>query len=453
LRLVLPRFTTAAGDFSNWINLRQAPSRARVSAGAFDVSTPPARPASSSGALWAAAGSLLLLTIAWHWPGKLIGDSITQLSEIESGRLTDWHPPLMAVIWRALGSTPQSMLVLQASLYWLGLALLADRLRLQAGTRWAYAMLLIGLTPMSFIYLGVIQKDTLMTALFILAVGMSVRSVPAYGLVPAFVGMLVRANAVFAMPPLVVRSRRIAPTIALCLVLALLLVPVSRFINLSLLGAERSNVEKTLQLFDLAGIQKISGRRDLGPDIASCYSPFYWDSLEYGCQAFARSRDDLAGTWLGAIVSEPVAYARHRVSHFNHAIFFAVPPLQECIGNAGQYAAACGSGEATLLKDAIVRNAFLWPVTWLVVGTFLLFMRLEPTARVLTLSGVLYGIAYLIIGVASGFRYFYWTEFAIQVALVWQLATAGLPQWRRIVAAVAVTWAIGYAWRYGSWLF
>jgi hypothetical protein len=403
------------------------------------------------GNVWVVASVLALLTIVLSWPGSLIGDSLNQLAEIKRGRLTDWHPPLMAVIWRALGATPQSMLVLQTSIYWFGFALIADELRRVADLKWGFAILIVGLTPMSLIYIGVVQKDTLLTAFFILSVGLSVRFGRVYGVIPGLLAALTRANAVFAFPPLIINKQRLSTNIALCLAISLALIPASQFVNLSLVGAERSNVEKSLQLFDMAGIESVSGRQFLGPSVSRCYSPFYWDTLELDCGAFKGSGQDLTRPWINAIAAEPIAYLGHRLNFYNHTIFFLVPPLQECVYVPRWH--DCAPGGNSLLKDAVVRNAFLWPVTWLVVGVMLLFMPLERTARMLTLSGLFYGLGYLVVGVASGFRYFYWTELAIQVGLVWQIATGGLPKWRWIAAAVLLLWVIGYAYRYGPFLF
>ncbi|MDB5699786.1 MAG: hypothetical protein JWN69_2590 [Alphaproteobacteria bacterium] len=400
--------------------------------------------------LWGVAGLLALAILLLHWPGALIGDSVSQLEEIRTGHLRDWNPPLMATIWRALGATPQAMLLVQVPLYWFGLALLAHRLRQESSARWGYAMLVVGLTPMSLIYLGRIQKDTLLVSLLLLVTGLTVQFGRAAGLVPALLGMLTRANAIFAVPPLFLRSRQLPVLLVVSLAVAAALVPVSQFINLSLLGAERSHVEKSLQLFDLAGIEVNSGRRVIGPEVSRCYSPFYWDTLQRDCNALDRTPADLTAAWIAAIGAEPLAYFRHRLTHFNHSIYFLVPPMQDCVYVPSHH--ACGPGEQNLLKDALVRNALLWPVTWLVVGALLLFMPLTHPARALTLSGMLYGLSYLVVGVASGFRYFYWTELAVQAALVWQLATAGLPRWRLLILAVAATWAAGYAYRYGPLL-
>lgn len=397
--------------------------------------------------VWLVAGALAVATIVLRWPGTLIGDNLRQLQEIQTGRITDWHPPLMTVIWRALGATPQSMLLLQVPLYWAGIALIADALRRETSLKWALAVLLTGLTPMSLLYLGTIQKDTLLVALLLVTAGFSLRFGRSWALASGLLAALTRVNAIFAVPPLFVTRQRLLPTVLVCAALSAALLPVSQFINHKVLGAERSHVEKALQLFDIAGIEHHSGKTFLNPDFSRCYSVFYWDSLELDCQAFARTPDSLATTWMKAIREEPLAYAAHRLDHFNHTIFFLVPPLQECV-YVPKHHPNCGPGGDGLLKDAVLRNAFLWPVTWLAIGVSLLFMRLELPVRMFALSGLLYGGGYLLVGVAAGFRYFYWTELAVQLAIVWQLATIGIPHWRRIAALVASIWLIGYAYRY-----
>ena len=404
------------------------------------------RSLSDRGYVWLSSLILALLTIALRWPGSLIGDSVVQLAEIRSGHLTDWHPPLMTVVWRAMGTNAQAMLVLQNLLYWLGFGLLADRL-LQDGRRnWAGLMLVVGLSPLSLNYLGTIQKDTLLTSLFVLATGLTACFGARAGIVSAFIGVLTRANAVFAFGPYAARTRSRWRTILLSLILAAILVPVSSVINHRILGAASSHVEKSLQLFDLAGIERYSGQHVLGPEFSRCYSSFYWDSLELGCNAFTRTPQNITSRWLNAIADEPVAYARHRLSNFNHNIYFLVPPLQEC-ALVPQFHQNC-RGSPSLLMDAISRNALFWPVTWLVLGLILLSLPLDPLAETLVLSALLYGFAYLIVGVASGFRYFYWTELAVQVALVWQAATVGLPQWGRLLFPIMLLWMIGYLYRY-----
>ena len=119
-----------------------------------------------------------------------------------------------------------------------------------------------------------------------------------------------------------------------------------------------------------------------------------------------------------------MAYAEHRIDYFNSTIYFLTPFMSECV-YASKHHEECERPHG-LLRDALKNNAFFWPVTWLLIGVILMFFPLARVARMLVLSGLLYGFGYLLVGIATGFRYFYWTELAIQLALVWQWATIGL---------------------------
>jgi len=399
----------------------------------------------SNPSIWVAASALFALMVAVDWPGHAIGDNVRQLAEISAGQISDWHSPFHSTIWSLLGGSSAAMLVLQLAVYWLGLALVAEALAKRAGVRWGLAVLALSFTPLSFLYLGRTQKDTFMVAWLVLALGLNLRFGKAAGVLPALFGMLSRANAVFAVPSLFLGTRSLFRNVAIGLAVAVAMVPVSRFINYDILHARYSHVERSLMLFDIAGIEEFSGATDIQPQLSRCYTPFWWDRLEIQCHAFSNSAGDLTATWLKAIAAHPGAYLWHRLRAFNSNIYFLVPARQDCLGT---FSPDCSDGPHAVLKDAVSRNPLFWPVTWLLIGSSMLFTRLEPVARALVLSGLLYGFSYLVFGVAAGFRYFYWTELAIQLAMVWQLATSGLPQWRRIAVAVAAMWIAGLAFRY-----
>lgn len=398
---------------------------------------------------WIVAASLFALLTLLYWPGQLIGDNARQLLEITSNTISDWHSPWHSTLWKLLGAPrTEPMLVVQLALYWSGFALIADALRRRAGLRWALAMLAVGLTPLSLLYLGRLQKDTFEVASLVLAAGLIARQARFAALVALLSGMLSRMNAVFAVGPMVLRNdRHRLRDIGLALMLSLALIGLSGIINYGLLDAQHSQVEKSLQLFDIAGIEHFSGDRSIEPQINACYTPFWWDRLEIGCHAFSSSsREPLTQTWTSAIGRHPIAYAEHRIAAFNRNIYFLVKPGQDCAADPENM--YCKGSSGGLLRDALLRNPFLWPVTWLVLGLAFVLTRPVPFAQTLTISALGYGGAYLLIGVAAGFRYFYWTELAIQIALMWQVATAGIPHWRRLLAAVLAVWVIGLAWRY-----
>lgn len=396
--------------------------------------------------IWTLAPIVAALFIALSWPGEMVGNTRVQLAEIERGQLTDWHPPLMAVIWRLIGPVPETLLVLSTFTYWLGMALIADELARRTAPKWGYAMLLVGLTPISIFYLEKVQRDNFMIGFFLVAIGLGAKLGKRFAVVPGLIGCLFRTDALFALPPLLVRHPRWPIRLALCLALSVALLPLTNAINRSVLGATNSHSDKSLQLFDIAGIQKYSGEIVGGRDMTRCYTPFYWDTLEEGCGEFSATPDDVTGTWLNAIAHHPIAYSIHRLKHFNLSIFFLVPPLQECVfAPAHEW---CGADGRSLVKDAVIRNAYLWPVTWIVVGIFLLFRPLDPFARSLVWSAMIFSAVHFVISVATAFRYYHWPELALQIAILWQVATVGIPKWRIIVAAVLTVWVIGYAYRY-----
>lgn len=303
----------------------------------------------------------------------------------------------MAFLWSGLGASPAAMFVLQVAAFWTGLALIARSVR----SSWP---LIVGFSPIVVYYLGIIGKDTLLASVLMLGAGLVAMGWRWAGSVLLLAGGFLRANAGFAIGPLIFRR----PLLALPFgVLMGCLVAVS-----SSIVAERTGVERSLQLFDLAGIDHYSEGNRFPK---GCYTPLFWDvlSTERCGNAFQRS-DNLTGQWLSTIVRHPVAYAQHRIAHFNRATFFLVPPAQQCVEAPEMHDCPVGP-----VKDAVAKNALFWPCLWLALGIALLFLPgLGDLTRMLAWSGVIYGLSYAVVGVASDFRYFLWTEGAVQLALV-----------------------------------
>jgi len=83
----------------------------------------------------AAAAALFIFCLRLWWPGVPLYDSIVQYKQVASGIYTDWHPPVMARVWRFLSAgypTCAPMFALQLGSYWCGTGLLAAALSLEA---------------------------------------------------------------------------------------------------------------------------------------------------------------------------------------------------------------------------------------------------------------------------------------------------------------------------------
>ena len=384
-----------------------------------------------------------LVSLALYYPGKLSPDSTSQLAEAISGHFTDWHPPVMAALWRCLlhvAPGPAPLLVVQVALYWTGVWAFWDAVAGQRNWR-SLLPLLAAAHPLLLVSLGAIGKDVSLATSLTAASGilfrqralarpLSVGSAVLVGVLFAYAA-LVRWNGALAVAPLLLfwvrpAAVRAAPVLLGSAVLALALVPVSGLVNHSLLRASPTHPEVSLQLFDTAGIAHFSGDRSLLDLSDGCYTPFFWDPLNSPrCgRLFERwTAGTPTRTWINAIAAHPFSYARHRLDHFNSSTYFLVPPAQRC-RSAPEYF-DCNQPQATLIAgDFVKKNPLYWPCVWLVAGAWLLLRgRAGPAVRALAWSGMIYGLAYLVVGVATDWRYYLWTVFAIAMALALDFAS------------------------------
>ena len=371
-------------------------------------------------AVLAAVGALG--TLAVRWPGTLTVDSTNQLRQVISGSYTDWHPPLMAFVWHWLGASPEAMFVLQVTMFWAGLALVARAER----SGWP---LLVGLSPIAVYYLGVIGKDTLLASALMFGVGLAAAGWRWSGAVAVVAAGFLRANAGFAIGPLLLKGRKRlwTPVIGVAMI---------GLVALSSATVQRTGVERGLPLYDLTGIDHF---RDGARFPEGCYTPFFWDTLGTPrCgNAFQRG-ENLTVEWLTSVAKHPIAYAQHRIAHFNRSTFFIVPPAQQCVEAPDMHECPVAAR-----SDFVTKNALFWPCVWLAIGFALLLVPgIGTLASGLVWSGLAYGLSYAIVGVASDFRYFLWTEIAVQLALVLALSRRASIRWP--IAAGAAIAGIGY---------
>ncbi len=438
-----------------------------------------------------AVGAVLLLAmiaaavvqLAAFWPGIMIWDAIRQYRQSLSGVYDDWHPPAMNWLWRQflpIQGGPAPMLVLQALLYWGGFVLLAAT-ALRGGRRWlAVAILGCALLPIPFVLVGAVLKDSLMAGALLLASGLIAwRREEEWPLRIAAILLLVAAatlrfNAVPACLPLLVVAlpvawrrtwRRLALTTIVAAVPLLLAMPVAN----RLLDAQKSGVELSLVIYDLGGIGKFSGTNAFPPVgiadpvavNARCYKPVSWDTYAWWgptpCPigfanlqpAFASRHLNPYAVWAEAIVAHPLAYAEHRLAHFNNNSRFLVhdadlPTLSlQTDPNPWHFRLAPSGLRDTLGAIAIwsSHTPLGWPICWLALGLGTLFLAIGQPRRTialpLTLSAWLYGISYLPLSVASEVRYHFWTMSGIALATVVILADARAIPGRRLAIASA----------------
>jgi hypothetical protein len=234
-------------------------------------------------------------------------------------------------------------------------------------------------------------------------------------------------------------------------------------VNLYLFRAEPSGVEKSLPIFDLAGI----AARTAGPGPATarrCYSPVEWDrSGEPGCPGFALLRqtdDHVARLWLAEILHHPAAYAVHRLGHFDRTMRLFVPAgLPHAVAPVDPEPNRLGLGGPPSAAARLVHRIgavlaglpVAWPAFWLALDLVAIWSAVEappgqPRTLALALAGsaLVMGTSFLVVSVASDLRYHLWTMLAS--ALAWTLrAGAGAVPRRHWLAAAAVALLVSSA--------
>jgi hypothetical protein len=381
----------------------------------------------------------------------MTNDSFDQYEQALAFKFHDWHPPIMAFIWHytdLLVTGPAGLLIVNAFLYWGGLYLVGQSLKGRRAL--SYFAVFVGFLPMCLATLGHIWKDTMHAVTWLFAVGFFAgfkESRPRVALAVSLwlfsVGVLLRYNAIFGIPPLLwllvkqwTGSRKLIAltTGALCIAMVAL-VPA---VNYGLLGAHKSGVEQSLMLFDIGAISQLSGHDYLrtlsDPEeerrfITDCYTPWQWDGYAWGSCAFVVKRTQESGVWddgsmrrkwLTAITEHPLIYIEHRFSYLYYLMCF--PQGIVAVRNSKQEfwhpgAPELFSGLVAVLERWNVFSPILWfSVSLICVATGVIFFvpsNERDLFIALTSSAWLYVAGYLIAGVSFDFRYLYWSFLAI----------------------------------------
>ena len=428
----------------------------------------------------------LLLSVLVFYPGLFTPDSMVQFDQAQSGEFEDWHPPIMAALWFVLNHIhrgPELLFLTHLLLFWIGAWAVSDGL-VRSGAKWGALFPLIGLTPFVFNYLGLLWKDVALASAWLLAAGIAFRRF-AHGeklhltehaaiWVSFIYGALVRSNSIFAAAPLIlyflnvdIFSRRVWPQIAACILVPVLLLAGAAVFNNQVLQAEAEHPEDSLFLFDIVGVSHRT-RTNLAPGpwtseqarrIPDCYGADKWDYVGMGdCQFFTQTLDDreiwgspvVSHAWLAAIAQHPREYIAHRLAFSNQMMRWLGPiPRNDAFMESEMadphyehhpgpifraYQAIC---------SALANTPLFRPYFWLLLAGSIVgvswFATDSPQRRfasAIAASGFIYLATYIVFGVASDFRYAYWSV----IATVAALAALACCKWRvpRHAAAASI---------------
>ena len=147
--------------------------------------TLPDEPLRPQGSRLASAALLLVLATfvsVTYWPGHMSGDTIMQISQLHTGRFTDYHSPVLMSLWRLVWFIiPGTWYVLCAAV---SLFVLATYVLLGIAFDRRGALLAttaITLSPLVLGYLGVLSRDTWYLALTLSAFAALAKAVAEHG--------------------------------------------------------------------------------------------------------------------------------------------------------------------------------------------------------------------------------------------------------------------------------
>lgn len=373
------------------------------------------------------------------------------------------------------------MFVLQLMLYAFGFGLLVTALVRAGRSRSAVFTALLGFSPLLLGWQMVVLKDAQMLGALLSAVAiiayyrMASRRVPLAAAVAATVlivyATLVRANALFATIPLSVlllpRPRPTPAKAALAIATIIVILAISPLINNRLLGAAPSGVAKSQPLFDLAAIsaetpnsvQPFTSDERAQFIARHCVKAFFWDPVAdptscgpVTARANALGEKELYLDLARAVWRHPIAYASHRLAHWNSTERWMVPPGR--IGARPPVEAEPNSeGLGTPPSNVVpiwqgfaafeAQTPLGWPVVWTLTSLLLLPLawdfRAEPRGSIalaLVASSVILEASFLGVSIASDLRYHLWSMTASALALI--LIADELQSWRYRVASGAM---------------
>ncbi|OEJ55098.1 hypothetical protein BGK72_34195 [Streptomyces agglomeratus] len=410
-----------------------------------------------------------LATILVFSPGYLSHDSLYQLKQaIGMEPLSDWHPPVMSLAWRALiavTGTPASMAVLQSVIFWAAIWVIACCVQDFTGSRsGALAVLGAGVLPHVLTFVGVVWKDVHMAFALLVTSAIALsglrlradRRAPRWALFSLGVlflvyAILVRKNAVFAAIPVFVMLvlalwGKPAPRIWIITTAALVLGLVASTVAISIAArpVKTSQVSQIMldDLLHVLSVQELESaavspnlRERLVAAAKECdrvnaLSDTYWTCYgrgKHGPFTAVAHTDQISSLWVREMIRHVPGYLQYRLEIFSKFLF----------ESRYQYHPGIAANDLRLelhhprlgraLQTYVDGAARDLPVLfagwfWLTIAVVLAVRPGSGTfampVRALGISAAAYVLAYLPILPVTNYRYMYWSAIACTVGVL-----------------------------------
>ncbi|WP_133623321.1 hypothetical protein [Erwinia sp. LJJL01] len=404
----------------------------------------------------------LIVTLWAFYPGIVSSDALDQYQQGSRFIFTDWHPPVMSFIWSMTDKAipgPFGMLLLECLMYWGSLLLLSASIPAKQKTI-SLSVIVVGFMPFALGTLSHILKDVFHAVTWLLAVGLvAVSNRNESGKRKALIlagillvlGSMFRFNAIFGLIPLAwllvagVKTREWKKVAFIFVLFPLCTVLITSFFNYKILSASKSKAYQSLTVFDIGGVSHFSNRNYFKEEWNTeedskvrneCYDSRSWNSYAWGPCGFVLKKlvasgswgdGSLMGNWLEAMYQQPTAYLHHRYENFMNLLWEPGGILEDRTAKNSlgfEYKKTAAFNGLQGLTDSLRDSPLFKPGFWLIVSlVFSLYglLACKGEARnliiALNTSSFLYLFAYFFVGVASDFRYAYWSIMATSVSV------------------------------------
>ncbi|MEZ9525741.1 hypothetical protein [Enterovibrio norvegicus] len=406
-------------------------------------------------------GGFALCLIAFY-PGYMSVDSIVQYESALSGVYSDWHPPIMSLVWGVVANFkqgPESLLVLHLAVLWLALALITIRLRkFRAST----LVCLLGVLPWVINFSGVLWKDiggayALLACIAILTGKPNWKNLCAFFLL-IFYASNVRHNMLVPAVPLCFFAFRYwndlpnRHAVLYTLVVILAIKFCGNIINYQVLDAEKTYPENYMIVDDLAQLSLNQERSLLNgvefSDIQDCAEVDINGTKTVarhfcliGKDSYSNNNplknSDLKEVWLEAVFDDPLHYVFYRLDAFGYLM--RSPDKSPYFiwlygGRENRFSMGYQDNYMTeLVRDYVLKTSnyfpFLFKPYWWLVVTFILIILgllckktyLSKLSVAISISSVLYLFTYIPAVPMADFRYIYWSVNATSLSVIFMI--------------------------------
>jgi hypothetical protein len=399
-------------------------------------------------------------------PGFLSSDSLDQYNQSVTGKYMDWHPPLMAFVWRMLNNIyqgPQVMLVMQLVFLWLSIYLIATTFK---NKYWYVFAGMFALAPFVLNFAGNIFKDSQMALSWLLAFSFLFKAAvnetkpKIWQLLGCalliFYGAWIRYNALPACLPLLfllsyvwVNGKR--KLIGTFLVLSLFALAGTFAFTGRIFNAIKSFPESKLYMHDLSGIFVKTGENVFPailytkPGIDTTYlrakyttatfDNIWWnaDNKPFAPEPVPEMISELREAWLKAIKRHPGVYISNRYDGFlsflrlrkrTGGFVYASPGIEQ--NGYGYEPMGRGFHQALTMSFELHDNMpYMRPWFWFFVNVLLILFLplvrnsiLKICCGLLAFSSLLYLLLqFFVYQIDTEFRYVYWNCISCALAV------------------------------------